>query len=575
MPSRRLQGLVGTIGIVLVVVMAASSARAGDAPPPAGFVIPTGMEALFLKMADPGKSGFPGGYRLAGVAIDRDSAVATYQDKKGRSVALQLRHPDGATNVLASTLRFAIVVPGGAPADAPTLAVARALAKRVKAQEAKFNWSRPSGEAVDSPKAPAGVAGHPGQWLPEIPQNGQSVAFLGVPSYAVAQEAAREWDAIRGLLKAAKMDEARVRAAALGKTFSNHASTVRAAASALRMAGDGAAAAALLDPLVSSTKSPANPEIVTEHAASLELAGKVAEAEALYARSGGEPSSADPFCQRAAALTLLMREGRVEDAAKRIPASGDVKLLCDGVLRMRLAIARNDGAALEIAGKAATDAFPKDPDLWFLWGAYYWNKKDLGHVAAPWDHLMALKPDYPSAMGLYITTYLVGGRLNPDTIPSWTAKADKAPDDAVTNYLAAIAVYYKANDTHLPADYARSIPYFERVVAKIPAHQPRAWMYLAMANFFNGNQAKAEKILDGQEPYTYHEPDLNYCRSLVYRKTDLKRAIHEMERFLEVFLGEDRPGFGPEKVQKAKDDLEAMRRGEVPSYWLKRPNDPK
>lgn len=577
MPVRRVLGSCGVL-LVLLAVAFTGAARAGEAQPTGGYVIPTGMESLFLKMVDPGKAGFPGGFRLAGVAIDRDAAIATFKGAKDRLVVLTLRHPEGATDVLARTEKFAILGAKDAAPDRQTTALATALARRVKARESGFQWSRPESLSEEAPRSPSSAAGHPGMWLPEIPPNGRSVAFMGVPSYPVAQEAAKDYDAIREQLKAGRMDEVRTRAVALGKAFAKHASTVRAAASALRTAGDGEAAAALLEPLVPVASQPADPEVLVELAAALEMAGRADAAEALYARLGKEvaASPVEPACRRAEALTLLMREGRIAEAAKRITAlGGDVKLVCEGVLRMRLAIAQDDPAALEVAGKAATGAFPKDADLWFLWGAYYWNKKDLARVVAPWDRLMALQPEYPSALGLYITTYLVGGRLAPDTIPAWTAKADAAPDDPVLNYLAAIVLYYKANDTHLPADYAKTIPYFERVVAKIPQHQPRAWMYLGMAHFFNGNQDKAERILDDLEPYTYHEPDINYCRSLVYRKTNSKRAIAEMEKFLEVFLGEDRPGFGPEKVQKAKDDLEAMRRGEVPSYWLKRPSDSK
>ncbi len=576
MAAHRVPRRVGAVLVLLVGIGVGGGVRAVEAAASPGYVIPSGLESLFLKMADPGKAGFPGGFRLEGVSIDRDNVVATYRGAKGREVALQLRHPEGASGVLATTDRFAIGVAGEAAADKVATALAKALARRVKAHEGAFQWSRPASLAEEAPRVPSGVAGHPGMWLPEIPPNGRSVAFLGTPTWPVVQEASPEYEAIRQLAKAGKLDEMKAKASALAKAFPKHASTVRAAASALRTAGDGASAAALLEPLAPAGQS-LDPEVTVERAASLELAGRPDEAETLVARIAREAPSGrnEAACFRADALTLLMREGRVVEAAKRIAQlKPQAKLLCDGVLRMRLAIAQDDPAALEAAGKAATDAFPDDPDLWFLWGAYYWNKKDLQHVMAPWDRLVALKPDYPSALGLYITTYLVGGRLGPETIPSWTAKADKAPDDPVANYLAAISVYYKANDTHLPADYARSIPYFERVVAKIPQHQPRAWMYLGMAHFFNGDQAKAQKILEDLEPYTYHEPDINYCRSLAYRKTDLPRAIAEMEKFLSIFLGEDRPGFGPAKIQKAKDDLEAMRRGEVPSYWLKRPNDP-
>ena len=54
----------------------------------------------------------------------------------------------------------------------------------------------------------------------------------------------------------------------------------------------------------------------------------------------------------------------------------------------------------------------------------------------------------------------------------------------------------------------------------------------------------------------------------MWRFYDLPRAIKEMQVFLDVFLSEQRPAYGQQKIEKAKDDLERMKRGEVPSVYL-------
>ena len=97
-------------------------------------------------------------------------------------------------------------------------------------------------------------------------------------------------------------------------------------------------------------------------------------------------------------------------------------------------------------------------------------------------------------------------------------------------------------------------------------------MYLAMAHFFDGDRKLAARMLEALDHHAYQEPDIYYCRSLFYRDHDLPRAIREMEKFLEVFEGENRLRFGKEKVDKARDDLERMRKGEVPDVHLAIPD---
>ena len=98
--------------------------------------------------------------------------------------------------------------------------------------------------------------------------------------------------------------------------------------------------------------------------------------------------------------------------------------------------------------------------------------------------------------------------------------------------------------------------------------EPRAGMYLAMSHFFTGDVDGAIKMLDALGPVAHREPDIYYCRSLVWRFYDLNRAIKEMQVFLDVFLSENRPAYGQQKIEKAKDDLARMKKGEVPSVYL-------
>ena len=66
----------------------------------------------------------------------------------------------------------------------------------------------------------------------------------------------------------------------------------------------------------------------------------------------------------------------------------------------------------------------------------------------------------------------------------------------------------------------------------------------------------------------YQEPDIYYCRSSVLRHKDIEASRREMETFLQVMDEEGRFCFDPGKPARAREDLEAMRRGEVPPVRL-------
>jgi hypothetical protein len=130
----------------------------------------------------------------------------------------------------------------------------------------------------------------------------------------------------------------------------------------------------------------------------------------------------------------------------------------------------------------------------------------------------------------------------------------------VANYLAAIGLYYLKG-------YADVIPLLTRVVDVTP-DEPRARMYLAMAHFFAGDPMRGLLMIEALTDWAYQEPDIYYCRSLIYRSFDLPRATAEMAKFLDVFEGGHRLRFGEQKVRKAKSDLELMRKGIVPEVAL-------
>lgn len=267
----------------------------------------------------------------------------------------------------------------------------------------------------------------------------------------------------------------------------------------------------------------------------------------------------DERCGRVEAMEALLLDGEDPRALGTLPARRRCEPRCVRLFRMKLAAAMDDEDALDRAADRALSARPEDPDVLFLWGTYYYERSRLDEAVAVWDRLAAKDPAYPTFLGQYGTAMLVSGRLETEAIERLLGRAWTDPEDWLAAYLAGLGLYYKQA-------YQAVIPLLSRAVEAVP--ETRARMYLAMAHFFAGDTATAHAAMEQLEPEAWQEPDVYYCRSLIYRETDLARAIREMERFLEVFEGESRQRFGQQKVRKARSDLDLMRRGIVPPVQL-------
>lgn len=532
-----------------LVLWSVSGANADPVSPGlATAVVPQRFAPLILEMArvdgDPDAQGFT----LHDVSIQMVSVVLTYRDRKGREVRLECAHPEAPGKPLAKTQRFAIFAVG--PRAVPR-GLVQALQRRIEAREHGFEWRRTIRAAA----------------VPADPLNRSRYALNDVGAVGLFQDA-------RSRLEARDTEGAVREARVLLARFGTDPEAARAAAFLFRQAGLPKEAARALEKATDGTGTDASRIVARlERVASLELAGDTEQA-ALSANMLARDFPrlfASPTCVRYEALGLLIHEGLVREAEGLIGTDpGPDAPSCAHLFRVKAASALGDDREVDRRAGLALQAHPDEPDIRFLWGTHYYRKgadtEALTKAIEAWDPLVRRDPRYPTLLGQYGTAVLVSGRLDRETTDRLAKEARDHPDDIVTNYLAGLGLYYQKM-------YSDVIPFLERVVLAVP-DEPRARMYLAMARFFVGDRETAGRMLEDLEPYAYQEPDINYCRSLFYRSHDLPRAIREMERFLEVFEGEQRLRFGEQKVQKARDDLERMRRGEVPPVELPTPDIP-
>ncbi len=536
--SRACSASLAIVTIVAVLGVAPSQARP---------VIGPGHEALFQKMGDLGPRA-PADARLTGVSIVRDAVVLTYV-LGDRSVVVRLVHPDAAPEAHARTQRFALVPEGDVPAD-----LIATLAAQVKALESRFEW------ATEATPARAHSGTGP-VFAPSLPEDATPFDLLPDRSPALPSRAAEDIRDARELLARGKGRLAARKASGLARKYPEDPVVLGAVASVLRAAGHAREALTLTKKMADMSAKPPPKEVGIALAASLLVAGLPEEAHAVLANLS---DAIPPECAWTEVLSVLAREGRLDVASAHAPRAEQGAPRCVHVFRVKLAHALDDDAGVDAAADAGLRAFPDDESLLYLWGYHYYAKRAMERAIGPWERLVAKDLRFPALLGQLGTAYLVAQRLDRKGVDRMLERLAQNPEDLVASFLAGLGLYYLK-------EYERVVPLLEPVVKVVP-DESRARLYLAMAHYFLGHQETAEQMFEDMEPYAYHDPDIYYCRSLIYRKRDLPRAIREMERFLEVFVGEGRLSFGPEKVQKARSDLERMRRGEVPELNL--PGDP-
>jgi hypothetical protein len=108
------------------------------------YVIEPGAEALLGEMLG-NEQTLPGGCTFRNGQIQRTSVLATYTCG-GAETVLELTHPDVAPGAAVRTQRFAVTVKSGTP----PAGFVDAVADRIRAREATFQWKSVGGTAPGS-----------------------------------------------------------------------------------------------------------------------------------------------------------------------------------------------------------------------------------------------------------------------------------------------------------------------------------------------------------------------------------------------------------------------------------------
>ena len=128
--------------LTAMIVFGIAHAQAEEPPPEVDaarqneqYVIQAAAEPLFADMLGLGDT-VPGGCTFSDGKIERTSVVATYTCG-GAQIVLRLVHPTSAPDGAVHTQQFAVAVESGTP----PAGLVNAVADRIRAREAAFEWT--------------------------------------------------------------------------------------------------------------------------------------------------------------------------------------------------------------------------------------------------------------------------------------------------------------------------------------------------------------------------------------------------------------------------------------------------
>ena len=148
---------------------------------------------------------------------------------------------------------------------------------------------------------------------------------------------------------------------------------------------------------------------------------------------------------------------------------------------------------------------------------------------------------------------------------TFVEKADQHPDDPVANFFAGALLHY----TH---DYPRSTAYLRKAEGKL-TEIPRLYLYIAMNEHRGGGSHELAKtyILKAVGAGT-HDPDVFYCRGVIFMDDDPRAALADLDRYLAVTRESfDVPTHKTETVTKIVEALRGCLDAEVPSKCVNIP----
>ncbi len=554
---RRLQPKLLALGTLFTVALPAQAqtkeppakVTQGDA---AALVIPAGQDAVVASLITP-DAAWPVGVTLVQAQVHPDHIEARYQVASGPcAVAVVASHPtaavgEGSAEPFAKTEQFALrwrsLTPETDCGQGPRDAVGQALLKQIQSHQAEFHWvaagqGARQGAPLPGQATPAQAGGNP--------DAGQDPGQQAAHGLDDAVNAARVHDDARAL---ALVDKAVTAAESLPPEARVW---ILASAAAILNAVKPAQARAYAQKILQQPTAP-GVEGRLARARAQQVLGNTAEVvkelESLHTQADLRAKACTMVGHVARDLELAGKASEglqmLRDWHKAEPDCIDVVIAASQMGR-RAGIAPTTLDMLE----DATKRHPKDVPLTIHLAHTYKEIKRYREALALLDGMDFHGVELDKALVLDITRVYLDAPDSGASLAVHRARSDKDPTDATSAFIVGTILHH--ND-----QWAESNRYLERSQNAF-ATEPRQYIYTGMNYFRMGNQAEGERLIEHAMKLGSSDPDIYYCRAVVWTLKDPKRAAADLETYLKMTAG-SRETYAPKeiKVQAMLADLRA------------------
>lgn len=412
----------------------------------------------------------------------------------------------------------------------------RSLQNAIKQQESKIVWACPA--SVD--------AAQPNDWAKQLREIDAMLSVADLP------KAKAKWQALLAQFPLDKANfEQQVDAAAMLQKLG-----MANEAKLQLLAAEKAAPSALWTPI--------RPEQIAqvERIAALYAAlGNAKKADELLQNCWKDLPN-QPTCHSAAMADLLERFGHADLAAAALDRELKRNVVAPiEIYRVRISLAsRMNDAKAEIAVSLEGIAkYPNDVQMQDSLGTAYFRDGQHALAVSQFEKVYKLDEKFPGVLARLSGAFNDMG--NGDK-PEWQALRQKMQDRAAKDPNDIVAVFLKAVAHFYAGEFEQAIATMKLVEPHAP-NEARVYIYEAMAHFWLGHQAEAETLVERARTANPYDSDVYYCYSQIIRKKDLPAAIASMERYLTLASAPGALQFA-KKTKRVQDELDMMRKGEIP-----------
>lgn len=306
------------------------------------------------------------------------------------------------------------------------------------------------------------------------------------------------------------------------------------------------------------TEKPSDIHVIAEAISVYALTGEVKKSEALYWKLVSDHK--EPIDGKeclAGKVGSAMVEAKKDDLALEFYHQVLQKFpYCKKVYLSAMYIEKKSERfnLVDSLAKQALKRWPKDQDVLFTWGNIYHVSGKFKRSAKIFMELSAINPRYPTLLSLLGSSLINLGKTD-ERLKEVKRQVKLHPDNLGWYYgLGAVYFYRK--------EYKKALPYLERT-AKLAPHEARPKIYLGLTLYWLGRRDEARKLLESISNLAYIDPDVFFCKAIVWSDKDLKRSIKDMQTFVNILDNEPNRVQWGNKRARAHKILKELKKGNL------------